>query len=320
MHALYAPCIHQFTPSPTRPFPYFPYSPISLFLFHYHCEKIKFRRKVGSYVFFIILDSLIIVINQSNICDMKKVISLFAVIVMLAAANRTFAQCTPNPTQNQFLMPDTLVNFDTAWTLKPYSQVLYIAVPTDTTILGQPVSVDSIVLTGITGLPTGFTFTSNPANGIYHPGSKACIQFSGTAPASAIGLHKLVINANVSFYSTTFGHLTYPIPWNGYKIWVFDSASIGIQKAEPWYAFSVDQNIPNPFSDKTEITYNSRGNETISLQVFDMLGNKVFEKISVSARGSNSVYLGAAGFEPGMYFYRVSNGNSTYTRRMIITD
>ncbi|MCW5906892.1 MAG: T9SS type A sorting domain-containing protein [Chitinophagales bacterium] len=67
-----------------------------------------------------------------------------------------------------------------------YDQTIQIAVPTSINLqnLGAPIPfvlyVDSVVITGVNGLPNGISYTPNPANGVLYGGQKGCAQVFGT--------------------------------------------------------------------------------------------------------------------------------------------
>lgn len=250
---------------------------------------------------------------------MKKIFYIIITLVLVSASIRSFAQCTPNPLQTAFLIPDTVTDFSPAFTYMPYSQVLYISVPTDTTFIIFPATIDSITLVSITGLPSSITYVSNPASGVFQGGSVGCIAFSGTPTFAEIGTYALTLNSLVTGNAAVIGDTTLPVAVQGYTLKVLDSASYGIYHNDPNYQFTVFQNTPNPFNDVTEIAFMSSGNENVQVEIFDILGHLVFEKSLVSIKGYNSVYFNAADYEAGIYIYKISNGNLIFSRRMSVT-
>jgi hypothetical protein len=81
------------------------------------------------------------------------------------------------------------------------------------------------------------------------------------------------------------------------------------------------QNVPNPFSNMTEIRYSLP--ETVraaSLLVFDMNG-KQLRSLDIAGRGLGSVRIAANELSSGMYLYTLlADGKEIGTRRMIITE
>lgn len=247
---------------------------------------------------------------------MKKVFTLVSIIMLLAISIRSNAQCTPNTSQTAFLVPDTATNFAPAFTFMPYEQVLYIAVPTDTTVVGIPATIDSLVLIDVTGAPASISYSANPAGLVFPGGSHACIQFTGTPTQAEIGSYPLTINSKVYTSLTPTGM---SVPLYGYTIKVLDSASYGIYHPDHHYEFSVFQNSPNPFNDITEIAFQSPGKEKITVQVYNICGQLLFSKTLVSVQGYNAVLFDGTEYPEGLYIYKVSNGELTVSKRMSLT-
>lgn len=87
-------------------------------------------------------------------------------------------------------------------------------------------------------------------------------------------------------------------------------------------SFSLKQNYPNPFNPSTIIRFgipSSASNETVSLKVFDALGREV--AVLISSRLSAGLYeasFDASGLTSGIYFYRLTAGGFTDTKRMVL--
>jgi len=84
-------------------------------------------------------------------------------------------------------------------------------------------------------------------------------------------------------------------------------------------AVALDQNFPNPFSGKTTIRFHLKGTSDIRLDVFDLLGRRVFTPVeSRLAAGPHQVDLDATRLVPGTYLYRLQTEERSITRRMVI--
>jgi len=81
------------------------------------------------------------------------------------------------------------------------------------------------------------------------------------------------------------------------------------------------QNVPNPFSQSTQIQYDLPTNvDQSQIYVFDMQG-KLMTSISREGTGRQVVTLNAGELGPGMYLYSlIIDGQEVDTKRMIITD
>jgi len=83
-------------------------------------------------------------------------------------------------------------------------------------------------------------------------------------------------------------------------------------------AFTVNQNSPNPFTDKTSISFNLPENASVSLTVFDVTGRIIKEVTQDFEKGFNTVTLNANELNAtGVMYYRIDAGSHTATRKMI---
>jgi len=83
--------------------------------------------------------------------------------------------------------------------------------------------------------------------------------------------------------------------------------------------FSLYQNYPNPFNPSTFITYQLPRNSFVILKVFDLIGKEVATLVNGEKEaGKHSVEWNAEGLPSGVYFYKLSAGNFTQTKKMIL--
>lgn len=80
----------------------------------------------------------------------------------------------------------------------------------------------------------------------------------------------------------------------------------------------VSQNFPNPFSETATIYVNLQKKTTLSLEVTNMMGQRVSYEIRDAKAGMNSFTLHAEGLPEGIYFYTVKAGKDRVTKKMII--
>ncbi len=86
--------------------------------------------------------------------------------------------------------------------------------------------------------------------------------------------------------------------------------------------FSLDQNIPNPFTDQTKINYQIKSPaKSVSLIVYDITGVKVFEKTQSNVdAGAYSVDISAEHLTSGLYYYLLQVNHSTAAAlKMVVT-
>jgi flagellar hook assembly protein FlgD len=84
------------------------------------------------------------------------------------------------------------------------------------------------------------------------------------------------------------------------------------------------QNHPNPFNPSTTISFELAAPGRVRMDVFDTLGRRVRTIIDgVHSAGVSSVVWDGADQSgrpvvSGLYFYRLTIGNATLTRRMVL--
>jgi len=89
-------------------------------------------------------------------------------------------------------------------------------------------------------------------------------------------------------------------------------------------AFSLYQNYPNPFNASTVISYDARSVGPVALEVFNILGQRVFvrnEEGVLPGRHTftwNGADQSGASVPSGLYLYRVSAGGVQQTRKMVL--
>ena len=83
--------------------------------------------------------------------------------------------------------------------------------------------------------------------------------------------------------------------------------------------FSLSQNYPNPFNPTTKISWQSSvsGNQTI--KIYDIAGKEVATLISeYRLAGKNEVEFDASNLSSGIYFYKLTAGNISKTKKMLV--
>jgi hypothetical protein len=88
-----------------------------------------------------------------------------------------------------------------------------------------------------------------------------------------------------------------------------------IQNTKPWLA----QNYPNPFKGITNVRYKLVQPGEVKLIIMDQLGKKVFEEnLGNQTAGEHEYQLSSEGLDSGIYYYSLSSGNFSETRRMVV--
>jgi flagellar hook assembly protein FlgD len=104
-----------------------------------------------------------------------------------------------------------------------------------------------------------------------------------------------------------------------------ESDPLGIDEpGVPTPCFTLQGNYPNPFNPETTIRFSLPGSAAAKLEIFNIKGQKVRTLLdSVMAAGQHSlVWNGLDDAKNpvgnGVYFYRLSSGGKSKTRKMIM--
>ncbi len=85
------------------------------------------------------------------------------------------------------------------------------------------------------------------------------------------------------------------------------------------YTYKLEQNYPNPFNPTTNIAFSIKEAGFVSLKVYDLLGREVATLVSeIRPAGNYTVRFDAAGLGSGVYFYTLSSGGFSQTKKMMI--
>ncbi len=83
--------------------------------------------------------------------------------------------------------------------------------------------------------------------------------------------------------------------------------------------FTLSQNYPNPFNPSTNIDFQISQNVFVSLKVYDEIGNEVATLINERRNGGNySIKFNASNLTSGIYYYRLTAGNFTSVKKLIL--
>ena len=82
--------------------------------------------------------------------------------------------------------------------------------------------------------------------------------------------------------------------------------------------YSLEQNYPNPFNPQTTIPFKIKDSGKVHFTIYNILGSKVFDKTIYRNQGNNTFLFNAAGFESGVYFYKLKAGDFISTKKMLL--
>jgi len=134
----------------------------------------------------------------------------------------------------------------------------------------------------------------------------------GNDNENAIGAnHQFNLFSNAYYVETldTFGIM-------GLKDWVTDVENI--TETLPT-AYSLDQNYPNPFNPATIINFSIPNEGFVTLSVYNSIGQQVATLVNESKpAGTYQVDFIAEGLTSGIYFYQITSGNFSETKKMML--
>jgi len=250
---------------------------------------------------------------------MKKILLLtLAISATIFTYQNVSAQCTPDPTCNDIGNPGEMCpeNLPPATVNVPYNQVVTIIPPASFNYNGQTVSINKIKITNVENIPQGLTYQCSPANCEFAPTTpvtRYCILLSGTPTTP--GTYPLKVH--VVPYILVFGTPT-ALPEQ------IDDTSLVMVVNTASYAQIVNSSKftllppqPNPFNSTVSINYYSPYTSSIDLQIFDVLGNKVYEEKMIANKGENSFKFDGSNLKQGVYIYRVNNGRENFVKQLI---
>ncbi|MCC6600695.1 MAG: T9SS type A sorting domain-containing protein [Crocinitomicaceae bacterium] len=228
---------------------------------------------------------------------------------------------SPNPSLGE--------TFETGVLGQPYSDVIYVKVPTLASDINEqfsPIPIDSLKLDGITvfngvadvSLSTmGLNVFCNNNGDCADPcmflgGNAYCGDVTGipnTAGTFPVKIN-VIVYGNFGFFTSV------PYQFENYTLTVIDPASVVLTKNIGEVALG--QNAPNPADVSTLITFDLPFAANTHLVIQNLVGEKIFDKMIQGKRGENNYRLDSSNFPNGIYLYHIQMGDKKITRRMIV--
>jgi hypothetical protein len=266
---------------------------------------------------------------------MKKTFTLGVAMVLgltfggvLSFFGTVQAQCVPDPNATGsgiFPTPVTGVAPGTVGT--PYSQVLTVNVPQDTTfdlsvfLPGAPtlvVSVNFLTIDNFGGLPPGLNYACNPGSCSIVGGNSGCVDISGIPTTSGQYVSNLGTTLNITipqsvpFIGGTTQNAPGPLAYN------FDISGTSSIDPGAGTSFTVEQNAPNPAIDFTRVAFHTTTQSDISLEVYSITGQRMSAVTRAYGAGDHSLEIDVRDLKAGVYFYTLSDGSDKVTRRLLV--
>lgn len=108
---------------------------------------------------------------------------------------------------------------------------------------------------------------------------------------------------------------------NGSLVNIQQAVATGLEDVELLpQVFALDQNYPNPFNPSTQIKYAIPQQALVTLEVYNMLGQKVATLVKNENKqaGFHSIQFDARSLSSGMYIYRIQAANFVQVRKMLL--
>ena len=83
--------------------------------------------------------------------------------------------------------------------------------------------------------------------------------------------------------------------------------------------FTVKQNFPNPFNPTTKIEYSIPEDNNVQVKIYNAIGMEITTILNeFQQAGKHNVTFNAANFSSGIYFYKITNGNYSQIKKMVL--
>ncbi len=104
------------------------------------------------------------------------------------------------------------------------------------------------------------------------------------------------------------------------NIYLYKGLPISVEEpSEGPSRFALEQNYPNPFNPTTNISYSIPQSGLVTLDVFNIQGQKVATLVNeLKPSGSHTVTFDAANLASGVYLYRLVSGSSVKIQKMML--
>lgn len=261
---------------------------------------------------------------------MKKGLVIAALLMASSLSMQVWAQCVPDtityPSAGIYPLPSSPLPNGSVGV--PYTQVLTVNVPSDTTInlssiIGFPVPPVTVTIVQqtigvVNGLPMGIFAANTPPSGIIPGGGHGCIDISGTPTTS--GQYVFNIPTDLTFdvpqSVPIIGGTQQTIPGQvPYNLEITGASAVNPATTN---GLVVAQSLPNPTSGMTVVRYTVSSICDVQLSVVGIDGKVVFQAVQRNVVGDHSFHFDAKHLAPGLYLYRLSDGQRSVVQKMVV--
>ncbi len=243
---------------------------------------------------------------------MKRILfsTVFFVVISFVALSQP---CTPDPSLNTpGFSPDSATNLPPGIAGQNYQAVISAMIPTDTIFMSMTVQIDSIGVVNVLGLPAGLTWETDAPNNFWLGGQKGCLIIQGVTNVEGVHNIQIALSANGNFQGLP---MSVADTVKFYKIDMQPSSVVPYTNQQ----FSVQKAFPNPANEYTTVEVFSPGHENLSFTLYNLVGTLIAESKHQISPGLNNLTIPLKQYPPGMYFYKISNGDIVITKKLNIS-
>jgi hypothetical protein len=100
-----------------------------------------------------------------------------------------------------------------------------------------------------------------------------------------------------------------------------DAIAVGVNSLDITNGYKLGQNYPNPFSGKTNISFEIPDHAFVSLKVYNLLGTEIGELAGKEySSGKHKVEFDMKNLGKGIYIYTLKTGKFSVSRKMIVQE
>lgn len=247
---------------------------------------------------------------------MRKRILSILVICAISFSNYLFAQCTPDPNlKTTATLPAAL---DTAIVGQLYSQEIKYFITKDTNVFVPQLNtnlnatIDTLWITGVQGMPDGFTYSCHNADCKILGGTAGCATLTGTPTQAQIGIYPLLVLITVR--ATAFlGPV--PVSQNASDTNARYSIVVSGLSSKPEIQIQGGPILfPNPAKEELQVYVPElKGEATFEIK---NLQGKLMQSGQLKKHEVSHVSLN--GFDAGIYFIQIQKGNELISKKFVV--
>jgi len=234
---------------------------------------------------------------------------IFTLILIAFTTTYSWAQCTPDPNSSGLISPSPGSLDGT--TLEEgiyYEDTITLNVPADTLLpfVGL-VTIDSINIASITGLPAGVTYGCQNATCSTSGGAQGCIAIYGTPQQAG------TYNVNITFTVFNSG--------------LSRTESITLEVTNPGGATGVSEILaeqlaltlyPNPANSDVAVRYHLLEQEQVEVKVYNLLGGIVYQQNTQGTAGVNAMNIPASDWPAGYYLVSLVVNGQQFNQKLSV--